>query len=316
MKRNRLTTLLLTAALLTGCAVPAGTSAPQSNAEAAAPTDQSGAAEEETADAAEETEAAAGEEAAEVTKVLVATSSSQQPYAFVNENDELVGYEIELLYEIFSRLPQYEVEYVYTDWDSILTGLDSGIYTMSAECIFYSDDRAEKYYFSDPISYDPIVAVRNTAEEPITSIDDLAGKTIPGGAGTIWTIAASKYNEEHPDNQIGLDYTGLDYFHLWQRVDEQGDLIMMTDYGSASSMLQRNPFEHATFDVIDADSLEGYVDKTYTYLLFSRYGNNEQLIADINKELRAVQEEGIATELSKKYFNGQDLAPVNNGFEY
>ena len=69
-----------------------------------------------------------------------------------------VGYDIELIKAVFDRLPQYELQFELNDWDSILTGLDSGKYDISTECIFYSEERAEKYYFSDPISYDPVVA--------------------------------------------------------------------------------------------------------------------------------------------------------------
>lgn len=244
----------------------------------------------------------------EVRTIVCGTTTGYQPYVYTDENDELVGYDIELIKAVFDRLPQYELQFELNDWDSILTGLDSGKYDISTECIFYSEERAEKYYFSDPISYDPVVAVHASNDgKKITSFDDLEGETVPGSAGDIWTIALENYLEANPDKNIDLDYRETDFFQLFQKA-EAGDLILLTDYGMANGIQSSNDFD-VTVDVLDADAVAGYIDASFTYFLLSRYGDNEQFLADVNEALAEVMEDGTALELSKKYF-GDDFTPV------
>ena len=244
----------------------------------------------------------------EVRTIVCGTTTGYQPYVYTDENDELVGYDIELIKAVFDRLPQYELQFELNDWDSILTGLDSGKYDISTECIFYSEERAEKYYFSDPISYDPVVAVHASNDgKKITSFDDLEGETVPGSAGDIWTIALENYLEANPDKNIDLDYRETDFFQLFQKA-EAGDLILLTDYGMANGIQSSNDFD-VTVDVLDADAVADYIDASFTYFLLSRYGDNEQFLADVNEALAEVMEDGTALEISKKYF-GDDFTPV------
>ncbi|MDR2816198.1 MAG: transporter substrate-binding domain-containing protein [Proteiniphilum sp.] len=252
----------------------------------------------------------AEQETAQPTKITVATTSGYKPFVYTDENDELVGYDVELVKAVFDKLPQYQLEFVLNDWDAILTGLDSGLYQMSSECIFYSDERAEKYYFSDPICYDPAVVVTAANEAALTGFDELVGKTIPGQAGDIWTISVEKYNELNPDNQIIIEYTSADFFQLFNKAAE-GSYFFLTDYAMAYGMLSENNFD-VNVNILDKDKVSPYLDSNYTYFLLSRYDGNEQLLSDVNAALKEVMEDGTAKAISEKYFGGKDFTPVNN----
>ena len=251
----------------------------------------------------------------DVTTIVCGTTTGFYPYAFQDEDDNFVGYDIDLITAVFDRLPQYELEFRLNDWDAVLTGLDSGLYQISTECIFYSEDRAEKYYFSDPISYDPVVAVTSADHADVSTLADLVGETLPVTAGSVWSIAIEKFNEANPDSIINLEYSDTDYFTRFTKA-EAGERIILADYGSALGMVDQNGFT-TRLQFLDPDDLSEYLDPNFEYFLLSRYGEESaQLQKDVNEALASVIEDGTAKELSLKYFK-EDLTPASfeNGIE-
>ena len=64
----------------------------------------------------------------------------------------LTGYDIEVARAVFKKLPQYKVKFQVTDFSGISPGIDSGRYQMGANDFGWEKSRAEKYYFSSPLS--------------------------------------------------------------------------------------------------------------------------------------------------------------------
>ena len=63
----------------------------------------------------------------EKTKIIVATTGTgPSPFIFQGDDGNLDGYDIAVIKEIFSRLPQYELEFQTTEFASIFTGIDAG----------------------------------------------------------------------------------------------------------------------------------------------------------------------------------------------
>ncbi len=245
----------------------------------------------------------------EVTTIVCGTTTGYYPFVYTDENDELVGYDIELIQAVFDRLPQYDLQFELNQWDAILTGLDSGLYQISTECIFYSESRAEKYYYSDPIFYDPVVAVTAADERDITTFDDIAGEVTPCMAGDIWALAVESYNETHQDNPIIIEYTESDFFQLFTKA-EAGEYVLLTDYGMATGLAESND-SNVRIQILDQDFLSDYVDSSFTYFLMSQYGEESAQLRDaVNEALAEVMADGTAKEISEKYF-GEDFTPVN-----
>ena len=89
---------------------------------------------------------------------------------------------IDLVKAVFKDSDKYEVKFVTTPFDSILTGVDSGRYQIAANDFNYNEERAQKYSFSDPISRSNY-AIISAEGTKYTSLDDLSGKTtevLPG----------------------------------------------------------------------------------------------------------------------------------------
>jgi polar amino acid transport system substrate-binding protein len=268
----------------------------------------------QSAAAAETTTSAAAvgtsqEEAAEKQKVVVATFGNPIPYTYVDENNELKGYDIDVLREIFSRLPQYELEFKITDFDSIFSGLDAGYYQIGANTFGFKKDRVEKYIFSDCYSVGVRAILVRKDNTDINSVYDLAGHSTESLPGNLNSTIYETYNEAHPDNPIQLNYVEKDdqtpfkisegqldfeYFDkvtLQQQVEEYGltDELKLIDV----------PID----DMIDFNgSLAGSF-----YLLPKGY---DQLAADMNEALEAAVADGSIHKLRVEYFEQSDDDPL------
>ena len=107
-------------------------------------------------------------------KVIKAvTSGTLAPYFYVNDDNELTGVDIDIVKEVFNRLPQYELKIEQAD---ALQGVLSGQYDIAVNNYGYTDERAESYYFSLPYKTSFNEYIQRTGDEPLTSLTDLADR--------------------------------------------------------------------------------------------------------------------------------------------
>lgn len=74
------------------------------------------------AGAAEDNQAAANPDAE---TIVVGTGNAYQPFVYLDENEELQGYDIEVLRAVDEKLDQYNFEYESMDFKNILTSLSA-----------------------------------------------------------------------------------------------------------------------------------------------------------------------------------------------
>ena len=136
LKKAGAAVLALTlAAALAGCGSSASSAAASSDTAAAS-----------TADTADETELdkvkAAG-------KLVVGVEGTYPPFTYHDDNGELTGLDIELGKALADKLG-VEVEFQEAAWDSLLIGIDTERFDTVINSVSITDERAEKYDFSDP----------------------------------------------------------------------------------------------------------------------------------------------------------------------
>jgi branched-chain amino acid transport system substrate-binding protein len=167
-----ITLVMVVTMVLMGCAKPAATP----TAVPAAPK------------AAEQPTAAP---AAAARKVVIATDAAFPPMEFVDANKNIVGFDINMM-DAIAKAMGFEVEYKNTAWDGIFAGLESGAYDAILSAVTITDERKEKYDFSDPyINAGQTVVVRMD-EAAITSDKDLTGKTVGAQIGTTGAFEVAK----------------------------------------------------------------------------------------------------------------------------
>ena len=142
------------------------------------------------------TDAAETGEESSKEKIVIATSGAPKPFTYVNENDELVGYDIELVEAVFEKIDKYDISFEKAERASVLSGLDTDRYQVGANNFASNDERREKYIFSDAIFKNQyVIAVAEESTE-INSFTDLVGKSTEVSPGLNYATALEKYNEE------------------------------------------------------------------------------------------------------------------------
>lgn len=246
------------------------------------------------------------------TKVIIATSGSPAPYLYTDDNGNLEGYDIAVMNEVFSRLPQYEIEYELTEFQSIFTGLDAGYYQIGLNHMGYSHDRAEKYIFSDMYGSDQYgILVRDDYDE-IQSVDDFAGHKTEVTAASKNALIFEGYNEKHPDGQITLDYTD-DSTTTPKNVSEgtiDFEFFQIITLKSQIEALGADNLKIIPVSNEDAQSLTG--GPIGNFILFPK--GYEQLAEDFNAALRKAVEDGTIQKLREEYLNVEegDILTIDN----
>lgn len=287
---------LLALGALAGCGSSSDTAEVAGAQRAEETTEQTADGEQEAADNAE----AAGE----VTVIHAATSGNPRPFTYIDEEGNLVGQNIELIKAVFDKLPQYELEIEVTEFPSIFTGIDAGIYDLGVNNIAKNPDREAKYLFTDPEMVNHYIAVVNKNID-ITSIEDLtelAGTKYVGSTGNDKTTVVEKYNEEHPDKQITIDYTEAELLSQLYDVESGKEDFLIIDAPMYNGYYGPEfKFDVNTFDLTNVKS------SSYSYFIVGK--DNTKLAEDINAALKQVIEEGISTEIDIKYL-GEDYSPI------
>ncbi len=256
-------------------------------------------------------DASQGEQSSQAEVLLVATGASPKPYTFLDENDELTGYDIEILKLIDEKLDDVDFQFEVAEFPALFAGLDSGRFDIVANNLSATEERREKYDFSDPYieAQFGIALPANSKIGDITSLDDLAGKRTYGTPGLNFTKMLEQYNEEHPENPILIEYTELDLQLQFQNLAAGlidftfAEQVVYTGYGPDAGL-------DLTFTPLDSDYLvDTYGTNLYSAYAFSKAKDHSAAIEKINGALAELFEDGTISALSKEFFGGIDVTP-------
>ena len=240
-----------------------------------------------------------------IRKIIVATGGNTAPSTFRNEKDELVGYETEVVKEVFSRLPQYKIEFTIAESHSTLTGLDAGLYQVSYNTWGYNKSRGEKYIVSDVNAVIPHAILLREDNKDIKTVFDLPGHkviTIPGNANDNIYRA---WNAKHPDNQINVGY-----------VENIGDFSLQVSNGDIDFYYHSKPVINAQLaktgikglKVIDVSVEDNYTFKgglAGNFFYFPK--GEEKLRDDFNEAFEAALADGAIEKIFSKYYPGYEF---------
>lgn len=240
------------------------------------------------------------------TKIAVATGGAPRPFSYVNEKNELEGYDIEVVKAIFKDLPQYEVSFEKTEFTSIFAGLDSDRYQIGANNFAMNEARKQKYIYTNPIFKNQYVIAQASSRTDLNSFKDLQGKTTEVNAGVNYTTALENYNKTHTDNPVKLKYTEADLVPILQNVESGKTDFQLID----AAILQKyiTDYKLKLKSVALSEEETKLIGAPYSYLLVSKGKYGEQLTKDINGVLEKLVKDGTVGKISTKYFGG-DFSP-------
>lgn len=223
----------------------------------------------------------------EAGKIIVGVEGTYPPFTYHDEDGTLIGYDVEVAQKIAEALG-VEAEFVESDWDSLLAGVDSGRMDTVINDVTITEERAEKYDFSDPYYFNSRqIIVKKGNPQNITSLEDLAGKKVA-------TNSTNAYIAEF--EALGVEIVPID------SSEEQANLLLSgrTDFGTFSSVTLADYLEQHP----DAELEVGFVipDSEEQIAIPVRKGET-RLLEAINDALKDLADSGTLTELSEKYFH-------------
>lgn len=116
----------------------------------------------------------------------VATEGTYPPFNYREKNGELAGYDVDVARLLATRLG-LKVEFVTSEWASILAGLAAGKYDVIAAQVGINPKREQAFDFSTPYTYStPQLIVRNNDAAGYKALADLKGKKLGVGQGSVY----------------------------------------------------------------------------------------------------------------------------------
>ncbi|HNT57377.1 MAG TPA: basic amino acid ABC transporter substrate-binding protein [Syntrophales bacterium] len=224
--------------------------------------------------------------AAKKTTITVATDATWPPMEMVNENKEIVGYDIDFLKAVAEE-GGFNVEFKNVAWDGIFAGIATGKYDAIISSVTITDERKKKFDFSDPyINAGQILVVPKELEN-VATLADLKGKKVGAQIGTTATFEIKKVE--------GLELKGYDEIGLAFEDMAAGRIsgVVCDTPVAADYALQRQEYRER-FKIVGEPFTEEY------YGIVVRKGN-KKVLDMINKGIAAVKAKGIDKQIEEKW---------------
>ena len=238
-----------------------------------------------------EAENVAGEEQTEEKKELrLVTDAAYAPLEYM-EGDEIVGFDIDFIKAVAEEAG-YELEIEHVGWEPIFVEIEGGTADLAVSSISIRPDRQENYDFSYPyfLSTNKIL-VREGSD--IKSAVDLKDKVVAVQNGTTGHLAAEQI--------LGVDNPNLKKFDnnnfAIQELISGGADAVVADNAVIEEYVKNNPDQNLVI-IEDPDAFEA----EYYGILFQK---GSPLVADFNKAIQTIFDNGVYTEIYMKWFGGK-----------
>ncbi len=216
-------------------------------------------------------------------EITFSMSGGYPPFNFYNDQNELVGFDIDVCNEVASRLG-VNFRPVPNEWSGIIEGLRSGVYDGILGSMAITDEREEVVDFSIPYYYSGAQILVQT-DSVIQSVDELEGKAVGLVTGTTFENDASSLNADiklyKDDNQTLME---LNNGNLDAVITDRVVGVNAINSGNFNLKLLGNPMRTEDIAVAFRDE-------------------DDALREAVNEALQEMHGDGTLTELSNKWLN-------------
>ncbi len=228
-------------------------------------------------------------------EIRIAVENAYNPFNFINEEGEAVGYDYDLFAEICERL-NCEPLFVETSWDAMVAIMagegNFDTFDIGADGITITEERAQNVDFSDPyIQLSQVLLVRidedrfATPEEFAANEEWLVG-TQPGT--TNYDTAVELVGE---DRVVGYDQFGLAVQAL---INGDVDAVVMDDVAGLG-YVGANPDDVKIIDEPMTSEELGFI-----------FPQGSDLVEPVNQALAQMDEDGTLDMLFDKWFQTEE----------
>lgn len=221
-------------------------------------------------------------------ELTVATSGTLFPSSYYNDNNKLVGYDIDVAKAVAKKL-DLKIKFKEYNVDGQVTAVNRGEADFAANDFGMSKERSKKFSLSSPIKYSfDSMIVRTSDDSGIHSLKDLKGKKAAGEPNTSYMKIAEKYGAK----AVTYDNATNDQY-LTDVANGRTDVILNDYYLQKMSI--------SALPDIPVKILEDvYFNANSTGFLFNK--KNQALKEKVDATLTELKKEGTLKEISEKYF--------------
>lgn len=237
--------------------------------------------------------------------IKVACMNSYTPYAFVDEEGDPTGYDVEVMKEAAKRAG-YKIEITATDWDSLFPGLDSGKWDCVANQITRTEEREELYTMGKVPYYMNSMKLVVKADSDVTGLDTLNGAKIDATVGDYATGLLEDYLEENP-GEFEIVYSEGTMAMFLEDIINGRVAGNVNDPFTINQTAKENGVEEQ-IKIVGDDLFTDYI-----FPAFAKTEKGEKLRDEFDVALKEMIEDGTLSELSNKYFDYDYNTTLNEG---
>lgn len=237
----------------------------------------------------------------DVRQVVVGTSGQTKPLNYFDDDNNLIGLEIDILEEMDRRLDEIEISYEITEFASLFAGLDSGKFDLVANNLGENEERREKFLFSlYPYVITHNVIITDMDQEENLEVKDLAGKTIGVVPASPQSMFLESWNEENPDLAVDIQYIDSD----------PSTIIRDVHSGRFDATIYNTTYLHDVQETFGIELLahviedEDVIRPPGSYFIYRV--EDESLRNLMDETLEEMREDGTLSEISHKYLGNDD----------
>jgi len=220
----------------------------------------------------------------------VSNTQANPPYSFVDESNNVVGFDVDVAEEIASRIGIDEVEFIVGTFQTFIPGLQSDKWDVVVSGLTITEERQEQVDFSCPYQVNDVAIFVAQGVEGIEEEADLAGRRIAVTAGD---------TQEEQANQIE-GATVLTYDNATLALSDvaagRADAYIGSKFTGAYLADQNN---------LDVSPAEGYLSREINAMAFPK--GQEELIAAADEALAEMIDDGTLSDISREWLGGLDM---------
>jgi len=226
--------------------------------------------------------------------VVAVTENTYTPLNFADpKTGQGIGWEYDAFNDIAKRL-NLKVEWKLSSWDTMIVGVQQGLYDVGMDGISINDDRKKQIDFSDPYMLSQQFLLVRANETRFSDAKSLgAGKDFLIGAQSGTTnfytaLDITGTDDKNPSPRIKL----FDTFGATVQALKSGDVdAVFMDNASAAGYMGASPNSFKIVGDPVGDDQFGFIFK-----------KGSDLVAPVNAAIAAMKADGTLDALNKKWF--------------
>ena len=223
-------------------------------------------------------------------ELVIAMEGTWAPWTYHDENDKLVGFDTEVG-EAIAEILGVKAVFVEGEWDGLLAGLEVGRYDLMINGVEITDERSEKYDFTDAYAYIRTALIVGSGNNEITSFENLDGKTTANSINSTYMYLAEEY---------GATVLGVD------TLDQTLDMVLS---GRADATLNAE-LSFDDYMKVHPDAalkVAALTEEASHVAIPVRKGDDSKTLREaVNEAIEELRGNGKLAEISEKYF-GKDI---------